>query len=45
MKISHTLKENTSSEKNSSQTVEMRNKTNERKQCQKINIINNKLER
>ena len=30
MKISHTLKEDTSSEKNSSQTVEIRNKTNER---------------
>ena len=32
-------------EKNSSQTVEIRNKTNERKQCQKQNIFNNKLER
>ena len=31
--------------KNSSQTVEIRNKTNERKQCQKQNIFNNKLER
>ena len=30
---------------NSSQTVEIRNKTNERKQCQKQNIFNNKLER
>ena len=43
MKISHTLKEDTSSEKNSSQTVETRNKTNERTQCQKLNICNNKL--
>ena len=46
MKISHNLKQDTSSsEKNSSQTVEIRNKTNERKQCQKQNIFNNKLER
>ena len=45
MKISHTLKEDTSSEKNSSQTVEIRNKTKERRQCQKQNIFNNKLER
>ena len=28
MKISHNLKQDTSSEKNSSQTVEIRNKTN-----------------
>ena len=45
MKISHNLKQDTSSEKNSSQTVEIRNKTNERKQCQKQNIFNNKLGR
>ena len=45
MKITHNLKQDTSSEKNSSQTVEIRNKTNERKQCQKQNIFNNKLER
>ena len=45
MKISHNLKEDTSSEKNSSQTVEIGNKTNERKQCQKQNIFNNKIER
>ena len=45
MKISHTLKEDTSSEKNSSQTVEIRNKTKERRQCQKQNIFNNELER
>ena len=45
MKISHNLKQDTSSEKNNSKTVEIRNKTNERKQCQKQNIFNNKLER
>ena len=45
MKISQNVKQDTSSEKNSSQTVEIRNKTNERKQCQKQNIFNNKLER
>ena len=45
MKISHNLKQDTSLEKNSSQTVEIGNKTNERKQCQKQNIFNNKLER
>ena len=44
MKISHNLKQDTSSEKNSSQIVEIKNKTNERKQCQKQNIFNNKLE-
>ena len=45
MKLSHNLKQDTSSEKNSSQTVEIGSKTNERKQCQKQNIFNNKLER
>ena len=45
MKISHNLKKDTSSEKNSSQTVEIKNKTNERKQCKKHNIFNNKLKR
>ena len=45
MKISQNLKQDTSSEKNNSQTVEIGNKTNERKQCQKQNIFNNKLER
>ena len=45
MKISHNLKQDTSSEKNSLQTVEIKNKTNERKQYQKQNIFNNKLER
>ena len=44
MKISHNLKQDTSSKKNSSQTVEIKNKTNERKQYQKQNILNNKLE-
>ena len=39
------MKQDTSSEKNSPQTVEIGNKTNERKQCQKQNIFNNKLER
>ena len=34
MKISQHVKQDTSSEKNSSQTVEIGNKTNERKQCQ-----------
>ena len=45
MKISHNLKEDTYSEKNSSQTVEIWHKTNERKQCEKQNIFNNKIER
>ena len=45
MKISQNVKRDTSSEKNSPQTVEIRNKTNERKQCQKQNIFNNKIER
>ena len=45
MKISQNLKQDTSSEKNKSKTVEIRNKTNERKQCQKQNIFNNKIER
>ena len=45
MKISHNLKQDSFSEKNNSKTVEIGNKTNERKQCQKQNIFNNKLER
>ena len=45
MKISHNLIQDTSLENNSSQTVEIGNKTNERKQCQKQNIFNNKIER
>ena len=44
MKICQNVKQDTSSEKNSSQTVEIGNKTNERKQCQKLNIFNNKIE-
>ena len=39
------MEQHTSSSDNSSQTVEIRNKTNEIKQCQKQNIFNNKLER
>ena len=35
MKISQNVKQDISSERNSSQTVEIGNKTNERKQCQK----------
>ena len=34
MKISQNVKQDTSSEKNSSQTVEIGKKTNETKQCQ-----------
>ena len=45
MKISQNVKQDTSSQKNSPQTVETRNKTNETKQCQKQKIFNNKLER
>ena len=45
MKISHNLKQDTFSEKNSSQKVEIGNKTKERKRCQKQKIFNNKLER
>ena len=45
MKISHNLKQDSFSEKNNSKTVEIGNKTNERKQCQKQNIFNNELER
>ena len=45
MKISHNLKQDSFSEKNNSKTVEIGNKINERKQCQKQNIFNNKLER
>ena len=45
MKISQNVKQDTSSQKNSSQTVETRNKNNETKQCQKQKIFNNKLER
>ena len=44
MKISHNLKQDTSSEMNNSKTVKIGNKTNERKQCQKQNISRYKLE-
>ena len=44
MKKSQNVKQDTSSEKNSSQTVEIGNKTNKEKQCQKQNISRNKLE-
>ena len=44
MKISHNLKQDTSSERNSPQTVDIKNKTNKEKQCQKQNISRNKLE-
>ena len=45
MKISQNVKQDTSSSENSSQTVGIGNKINERKQCQKQNKFNNKLER
>ena len=45
MKISHNRKQDTSSEKNNSKTVEIGNKTNERKQCQEQKIFNYNLER
>ena len=45
MKISHNLKQDNSLEMNNSKTVEIRNEKNERKQCQKQNIFNNKIER
>ena len=45
MKISQNVKQDTSSSENSSQTVGIGKKINERKQCQKQNIFNNKLER
>ena len=44
MKISHNLKQDTSSKRNSSHTVDIENKTNKEKQCQKQNISRNKLE-
>ena len=45
MKISYSLKQDVSLEWNSPQTVDIKNKTNKEKQCQKQNIFNNKLER
>ena len=44
MKISQNVKQDTSSEKNSSQRVDIEKKTNKEKQCQKQNISRNKLE-
>ena len=45
MKISQNVKQDTSSSENSPQTVEIGNKTNERKRCQNQNIFKNKIER
>ena len=45
MKISHNLKQDTSWKRNSPQTVDIENKTNKEKECQKQNIFNNKIER
>ena len=44
MKISQNVKQDTSSEGNSSQTVDIEKKTNKEKECQKQNISRNKLE-
>ena len=44
MKICHNVKQDTSSEKNSSQTVDIEKKTNKEKECQKQSISRNKLE-
>ena len=44
MKISHNLKQDTSWKRNSTQTVDIKNKINKEKQCQKENISRNKLE-
>ena len=43
MKISHNVKQDTSSKRNSPQTVDIEKKTNKQKQCQKQNISRNKL--
>ena len=43
MKISQNVKQDTSSKRNSSQTVDIEKKTNKQKQCQKQNISRNKL--
>ena len=45
MKISQNVKQDISSKRNSSQTVDIKNKTKKEKQCQKQNIFNKKLER
>ena len=39
MKISQNVKQDTSWNRNNTKTVKIRNKTNERKQCQKQNIF------
>ena len=44
MKISHNLKQDISWKRNSEQTVDIENKTNKEKECQKQNISRNKLE-
>ena len=44
MKISQNLKQDTSPERNSSQTVDIENKTNKEKQCRKQNISSNNLQ-
>ena len=44
IKISQNVKQDTSPERNSSQTVDIENKTNKEKQCIKQNISRNKLE-
>ena len=43
MKISQNVKQDTSSKRNSPQTVDIEKKTNKQKQCQKQNISRNKL--
>ena len=44
MKISPNVKQDNSSERNRSQTVDIEKKTNKEKECQKENISRNKLE-
>ena len=44
MKISQNVKQDTFSGKNNSKTIEVGNKTNKEKECQKQNISRNKLE-
>ena len=45
IKISQNLKTDTSWKRNSEQTVDIENKTNKEKECQKQNISRNKIER
>ena len=45
MKISYNVKQDTSLVKNSSQTVEIKDRTNEKKPYQEQNICNHKLDR